>query len=301
MLKNLRSPHSAIRRSIGHLKACLDFDDVYVPKEVPQVIFVCGANRKGPMGESFPSFRREEFIRFLRDGFSNVHPFLAESVFNKLLEKEKRKNILTLEQELFELSDNVAIVLESFSAFCELGAFSHNSELRKKILVINDSNHKNAPSFINLGPLKLIDSESKASPIFWYPMEAMDDGSDSISDTYHDVEKLLLSRNRKRITKVSFTAKRLSKNLMLFVRDLISLCGPVKGLEIVEIIKILFGPAEYRDLHTILALLEAMSLIRYEKGYYISVSPDLFFYYRYLNISKFKSAFRVVALREERL
>ena len=301
MREFIKCEHSSIARSISELGECVQNKNVFAPANMPQVIFVCGANRFCAKTNSYkPSFRRDEFIKFLKSQFDNVHPFLAENVFNKLLEVSK-KNIMRLEQDLFELSDNVAIILESNSAYCELGAFSHSENLRKKLLVVNDSQYERKSSFINQGPLDLISSENSEKSVFWYKMGNVESGCDSIADIYLDVEKLLESRIKRRSTKLNIKSNALTKNEMLFVRDLIAIAGPISGKEIVEILKKIFGDQDFSEIHTIIALLESISLISKKSDYYISESANLFFEYRHLDLAKIKSSFRVYALRAGRV
>ena len=55
--------------------------------------------------------------------------------------------------------------------FCELGAFSINKELRKKLIVINDYNYRKSGSFINLGPIKAISEIADGKQILYYKMD----------------------------------------------------------------------------------------------------------------------------------
>ena len=72
------------------------------------------------------------------------------------LQKEGHKgNILDVEHDISEFADHIIIILESPSAFAELGAFAH-AKLRNKLIIINDKKYESENSFINLGPIKAI-------------------------------------------------------------------------------------------------------------------------------------------------
>ncbi|MEA9357206.1 retron St85 family effector protein [Bacteriovorax sp. PP10] len=304
MLDRLRAPKSALFKSVIELKTCIAADGVLTPQLEPLIFFVCGASRFCSISKkNVPSFRREDLINFLETNFKNTHPFLAEKVFEKLQEKQKRKNIYDLEKELFELSDFVIIVLESNSSFCELGAFSHRIELRKKLIVINDKKFIDSKSFINTGPLDLImDEDRDEERVLWYKMSNTDYAADSIGDTYEDLEKLVNGIKGKNRQKIILNHASMSKRQMLFLCDLITLCGPIRNKEIIEILKIVFGNHDFINFTTMLALLETVGLISYdEKELYYSKVENLFFEYRGLKIASFKSAFRLNALRELRL
>ena len=63
---------------------------------------------------------------------------------------------MSLEHQITAIADKIVIVLESESALCELGAFTHK-DLRKKLVVINDSRFRASESFINTGPIAALD------------------------------------------------------------------------------------------------------------------------------------------------
>ena len=99
-------------------------------------------------------------------------------------------NILDVENLISDFSDYILIILESPSAFTELGAFSHD-KLRSKLVVINDLDFKKEESFINLGPIKAIEEKSGQERIIYYKMS--NDGvrnRDAIGDTFHQIYEL---------------------------------------------------------------------------------------------------------------
>ena len=75
-------------------------------------------------------------------------------------------DLLTLEVIMFDLCSGLVIILESFGSACELGAFAANDRNIPKTWVICDKNHIADDSFINLGPIRKIESVSKSRVLF---------------------------------------------------------------------------------------------------------------------------------------
>ena len=211
--------------------------------------------------------------------------FLAEQVFPTLKKEGLHKNLLDIEDQLSQFSDNILIVLESESTFAELGAFSHKT-LRDKLIVINDSKYRHSNSFINLGPLKAIEEYGQKQNILYYKMSS--DGVtylDSIGDIYANLHALLAKRISNRpipITKDKCDpGLRFDKNSVMLVHDLVYLFGPLVYSEIIEILKIIFGEKNFL-LKEHMALLVAIdSVERTDQGLYKSKLSTLYYQYRF--------------------
>jgi hypothetical protein len=132
-------------------------------------VFLCGANKT----DFVPSERRRFLKKSIEDALPHARIVYAERVMDELVRHGKTKNLLDIEQQISKIADWILIVLESYSAFCELGAFAAEG-LRSKLIVINNSNYKTAQSFINLGPLQAIREDVSDDRVIWYPM--LDDG-----------------------------------------------------------------------------------------------------------------------------
>lgn len=127
---------------------------------LPKIVFICGGDEKY---HSSRTLIEEYFIRKLPKYLT----FRAENVWNIIQSRIKETNALELEEWLADFSDSVIILVESFGTAAELGAFSLNQKLRKKLLPILDYRYMKDPSFINTGPIKWINSESKYSPAIY--------------------------------------------------------------------------------------------------------------------------------------
>lgn len=114
-------------------------------RKVKRTAFLCGGRG------SVPRDRVAAYLRRQRDDFA---VFYAESVWNTIA-GAGGSNALKVEDELARLADVVIIIVESHGTFAELGAFSLNDHLRRKLLPILPLQHKAESSFITSGPRKL--------------------------------------------------------------------------------------------------------------------------------------------------
>ena len=222
-----------------------------------QLIFLCGANRS----IGIPSFRREAIKRFIESISDNYKVIFAEPVFNELLKIGLSKNTLDLEHEISAVADKIVIILESESAFCELGAFAHKT-LRTKLVVINNSRFRSSSSFINTGPIAAM-AEVK-SPVLWYPMSPTGHISlDGVGAVFSDLKDALKPKATKRNIAVEgeITDLKIDKLSLYFVHDLVLFAGPLSHKELIEVLKITFGSKPYNPLSPLLSFLRAAGLI----------------------------------------
>ena len=176
-----------LRKQIQTLKRSIQKSKVIRPSNVSKFVFLCGANKE----KDTISERRKALIDFSKKHLKHTQFFLAEKVFKTLQSEGHKGNILDVEHEISEFADHIVIILESPSAFAELGAFAHN-ELRERLIIINDKHYESEESFINLGPIKAIEERSGKQNIIHYKMNS--DGIkrlDAIGDVYAPLFDLL--------------------------------------------------------------------------------------------------------------
>ncbi len=282
MITGIRS-NKLIRDNIAFIRAIINESLVSVPSSAPKFVFLCGAN-KGP---NIPSERRKALCEFAQKRLPGVCFFLAEKAFETLIKEGHKGNILDVEHLISEFSDYIIIVLESTSAFAELGAFAHK-ELRDKLIVINDSKYKDTNSFIRLGPIKAIEEAKGSERVIYYGMS--DDGverRDSIGDVYLPVHNLL--KNRRKILKTGALSlelcnpsEKFDKNAAMILHDLIYLTGPVLYKELIEILKLIFGEDKtFNRVQQLLAILVSFqSISRDDKGRYRSSMRETYYHYK---------------------
>jgi len=122
-----------------------------------RIIFICGGSTN-PRSKSI----RLKFLNFAERHLQQYRFLLAENASKDLIESSSEPQFLNLtdfESLIADISDCVIIVPESPGSYTELGCFSMVGEARKKILIITKTEFQNE-SFINNGPIDLIDRES---------------------------------------------------------------------------------------------------------------------------------------------
>jgi hypothetical protein len=125
---------------------------IFVPRSESKVtVFLCGGellNQKyarAKMARVFSQYQRYELL-------------YPEDLFDDLLAGQGQHNLLKLENILAESVDSIVLFPESPGSFAELGAFSNNEKLAKKMVVVANKKFKNDKSFINYGPNRLVKS-----------------------------------------------------------------------------------------------------------------------------------------------
>lgn len=262
-----------------------------------QLIFLCGANQS----ENTPSVRRTALKAFIQKNSATSTVIYAEGVFGELRKYGSQKNALDLEHKIAKIADKVIIVLESPSSYCELGAFAHET-LRKKLIVINDSQFKLSESFINLGPIAAV--KEVKSPVIWYPMSkngiAVLDG---IGSAFPEILRAVdhTSRVGDRVEYALLSSLEIDKSCLYFVHDLVLLAGPISHAEIALILKHIFGDKDFDTLKSLLGVLRESKLVTTRQmkdgsWIYSASTPELFLQYR-VDVNALMAAFRTHHLK----
>ncbi|MDO6580258.1 retron St85 family effector protein [Photobacterium sp. 2_MG-2023] len=114
-----------------------------------RIIFLCGADKNDRESLRFKFSKVLESQR----RYELTYP---EDLFEDLLEGQGENSLLSLEEQLAEAVDLIALIPESPGSFAELGAFSTQESLASKTIVFRNSKFKSHKSFINHGPIRLI-------------------------------------------------------------------------------------------------------------------------------------------------
>ena len=175
-------------------------------------IFLCGAS------ESTADSMRALLYSSLR-GIGKTNVVLPEWLFSDLMAKPNY-NLLELENELADSVDLVIIPLEGVGTIAELGAFASFPKLRRKIIVINDTDHKLKRSFVNIGPVKLIKQEHPDN-VMYYDR----DNKDELVDK--GVSRMKYLKNREPKSEVNNLF-----NLSRFILFLVGIYQPVSKEDI---------------------------------------------------------------------
>lgn len=258
---------SAYDRVVAKISSAINDNRVMPYGGMPRLFFLCGAN--GADGKI--SYRRKEIKNFLVKHIKESSVIIAEEFFNEYSKNIKSSNALDFEHVLTEISERIIIVMESPSAICELGAFSH-TKLRHKLIVINDSGFRDVQSFINTGPIQAISDVSDESRVIWYKMSAdIDGGVDSIAEIFPKLYSLINvpSLNNKKITSDKLDPSlEITELKVFFIHDLIFLLKEVKYKDLVSLVKEIFGQKKkYDNVRKILTILISMKVISYDQSF----------------------------------
>jgi len=293
------SQNSAAWKMLDNFRSVISKNQIWRPKDDVQFVFLCGAN----IGKRIPSKRRQSLLSFSDRNLPNSKFFLAESIFDVLQAEGNKTNLLDIENDLSKFADFVIIVLESESAFCELGAFATHTELRKKLIVINDSKYSLSESFINLGPIQSL-KEISGELVLDYKMEP--NGKiygDAIGGIYSKLHKIIhkdAEYRRKRVEAYD-PSKYFTKESLRFLHDLIFFTNPISLIELVRVSRILFSTSNQKLLEKHLALLCATKQIerkeRKHVGLYVSLLKRPFFEYGLFDVGNLIAAFKNLYFR----
>jgi len=251
------------------IKTSLVNKDVLVNKD-SRIVFTCGAAEP----KDFAKTGRSLLMKYASNHLKNYNFFMAEKLFNVM--GNNKNDLLSIEKQLTNYSDCIIIILESPSSFAELGAFSVDDELAKKMIVINDYQFRNEESFINLGPIRKVNEKS----IFG---QCVSIDFERIAQSFSQLEKVLdekIKSQRNKEIEVNSYSKLISnkKERFYLVHDLISLFFPLTHGELIQIFKTLYGDNNAYQIHFDIALLRSLGFIDLVDNHYTKspYSKDLF-------------------------
>jgi len=144
----------------NHLKDIVKVikERIFVPLTAKKTtVFLCG----GPIDDKENGRSKMASIFDINSKYELLYP---EDIFDDLLAGPGQHSLLHLENILADCVDAIVLFPESPGSFAEIGAFSNNPRLARKLIVLSDKNYKKKKSFINYGPYRLI-KESKTGAV----------------------------------------------------------------------------------------------------------------------------------------
>lgn len=257
--------YSIAPRPLEILKNCVTSGQTYLTTN-SVIVFTCGArpNSSLPGG-------RDRIMDYARKHLNKYNFFIAEKFFD-IFQNREGKDLLSLEDQLAKFSDCIIVVLESESAFSELGAFAIKDDLAKIMLVINDKQFSASKSFITDGPLAKIDKISKFGPTIYTDIKSILTIAPAIIERLSALEKRRISIIR--ISSYEQFSKISPKIKMVFLLDLISLLYPITHQELIFILKHIYGSDHSYDINIELSLLNALELIAHIDNHYVRKLAD---------------------------
>ena len=257
--------HAIAPEALMSIKSCVENGYTYLTTN-SVLVFACGARPN----DSVPG-GRDRIMDYAKKHLKKYNFFIAEKFFD-LFQDGEGKDLLSLEDQLAEYSDCIIIVLESESAFAELGAFAIKDNLAKIMLVINDKKFNKSESFIIQGPLAKVDRVSKFGKTIYTDIKSILSIAPSISERLSKIEKKKISKidikSYENFSKISPKIK------MVFLLDIVSLFHPISHQELISILKYIYGSGHSYDINVEISLLRALDLIEKIDDYYVRKSGD---------------------------
>lgn len=241
--------HPSAKSLLKRVAQLFEANDTYILKD-SNIVFVCG----GPMDE--PSMRRQ-FCNYAKESLNTFRVFLAENAEKDYVTHDDPDfhNIGEFEEIIGGVSDCLIIFPESPGSYAELGFFSANEQLRKKLLVVNDSTLQGMDSFISRGPIELIDKHSNFKPT----IQLLNDNP-NFGIIKQRLEKRINGSKRKRFQTTSY-ADLTTKDKLFIVFSFVELLISVSfdGLEYA--FKSVFEHSKKDDIRHLLSILVAANLV----------------------------------------
>ena len=156
--------HPSAKSLLRRVAVLFSASDTFILKD-SNIVFVCGGPLvKGSMDDK-PSMRKL-FCDYAKENLKILRLFLAEDAEKDYVSHDDPDfhNIGEFEEIIGSVSDCLIIFPESPGSFAELGYFSAQLKLRKKILIVNDYTLQGEDSFISRGPIEIIDKHSDFKP-----------------------------------------------------------------------------------------------------------------------------------------
>ena len=200
-----------------------------------------------------PSMRKQ-FCEYAKTSLSHLRIFLAESAqkdYVKHLNPEFN-NVAEFEDIIAEISTCVILFPESAGSFTELGYFSRNRKLRKKLLVVNNAALQGQDSFLALGPIKLIDRDSN----FQSTIQLQYTANPNFDLVTQRLKQRIPSQYRRRFI-VGAYADLSPQAKLYFVFELLVIFGAMTVDGIEYAFRSVWGRVNRKELHRLLSILVA--------------------------------------------
>jgi hypothetical protein len=254
-----------------YLKAILKGNKRFYYSKENYIIFVCGAS----LTSDNKINARKNFLKYAERHLREYDFFIAEDF---LFTEETITDLLSLEDKMTSYSDCIMIFLESFSAGAELGAFSIKDNIAKQLLVINDIEHEGNNSFIEKGPLAKINKISKFAPVIYCKLNMALEAIPRIKGV---IEKNHKNRNQgvELFNLDSFNSLS-PKRKLLFLLDLITIFSPLTRMELINLLRELFGEGFYK-IDDEISMLLIMKYITFVGNYIIKIKNKDKIYFMY--------------------
>jgi hypothetical protein len=248
-------------------------------------IFLCGGQRIQKVGEP-PVSLRGQLIALLEDPDRILPSYivLAEEAvaWYHSLSSNRFSNLVELEACIAALSTQILLIVESAGSMTELGAFSFDNRLSKKLYAVLDKSYEKDQSFIMDGPIAKIRDLGGYCGRDWLlkPKEPEIDSVKAKAVSQRIITEILNPEIKRSPKKQTFDDQSVGHK-MLLISDLVCLGGALREPEIFSFVKALNVELTRFELGQYLFLLGKMKFLsETHEGmddYFFQVDPNLKF------------------------
>jgi hypothetical protein len=225
------------------------------------IVFLCG----GPVTSGAKNMRRE-FLTWAKRRLPELVIILAENAFKhtKIYHPLAVVNLSEFEALIASVADCVLLFPESAGSFAELGLFSGNTKLKKKMLVANRIELQAKESFVNLGPIRTIDKWADLRPTIQLSTRRGRFDFEPLKERLH---RLTVRPYRKSFQYVTYeNLEYLGK--VLVILEMISIFNFVTIESLYQCMRAVFDTAKPPELKRVLSILTGAAYVRFENGFY---------------------------------
>jgi len=216
------------------------------------LLFLCGGSDAASL--------RKQFMNYATISLPSFRVFLGESAAQDLTDFGPPTfiNLSQFEQFIAAFADCVVIFLESAGSLAEIGLFSNEPSIRRKLLVVNDLSYQTQNSFINNGPLAEVNASSVLRPVIH-----MDPGVVPVN--FAPIRERLLPKfspkYRRRFVFATYNSLQPPARLGI-VLALVELFSPLSFDDIFLLINEIFGNADEEEIKHLLSLAVAVGYVQ---------------------------------------
>jgi hypothetical protein len=245
--------HPSAGMLIERVARLFENNDAYLVPD-RSLLFVCG----GPVAPDAHSVRKQ-FLQYAIGGLPNFRVFLAEAAAKDVIEYDESRflNIAQFEQFISTFADCIILFAESAGSLAEIGYFSAYSAIRRKLLVVNRIDAQANDSFINNGPLALINEASAFRPVIHIDFDQQE-------PDFSPIRQRLLrfpAKKRQRFVFNKYSDLQPRERLGI-VLEMIKIFEPISFTGLQFTIKAVFVDPDYDEIRHIASLALAVGYIR---------------------------------------
>lgn len=237
-------------------------NDAYLVPE-RNLLFVCG----GPVDAAGSSLRKK-FLQYAQAELPNFRVFLAEAALQDIFQYNAPDfiNLALFEDFIAEFADCILLFPESPGSFAEIGFFAAYDRILKKLLVANNLSYQAADSFINNGPISLINGNSIFRPVIYIDHNRASTDFAPIKDRLGRFPR----HNRSRFIFAPYDALG-PKERLAIILEIIKLFAPISLIGIQYIVDKIFSNANLDQIKHLVSLTLSVGYI-----YRVGLAEDHF-------------------------